>query len=259
MKEAQRFTKKPVTITAIKWTGNNLAYVIHFTDGRMPLMGGGHAGMKWEEYSDLVDRDGLKIFTLEGKMNAQVGDWIIRGVKGELYPCKPDIFELTYEQHHGITGATPTPTPIKRKALEAKLCKYHKNYIGFWGTLAGEIADMLAADAQEIADLQQELDQLKTKVVTCQTYGHVVGACAECNTWDEINAEAQQVAVPQDALVADLSMMVRRLVLAIRRNVDDPHKDLTLANDCLNWLTRKGLAGSPLRDTVPQPPRGEVK
>ena len=37
------------------------------------------------------------IETLEGKMTAQVGDWIIRGVKGELYPCKPDIFEATYE------------------------------------------------------------------------------------------------------------------------------------------------------------------
>lgn len=98
MKEAQLFTKKPVTISAIKWTGDNLAYVIFFTDGRMPLMGGGHAGMKWEEYEDLVDRDGLKIFTLEGKMKADVGDYIIRGVKGEYYPCKPDIFEMTYDE-----------------------------------------------------------------------------------------------------------------------------------------------------------------
>lgn len=37
------------------------------------------------------------IKTLEGVMRAEVGDWIIRGVKGELYPCKPDIFEATYE------------------------------------------------------------------------------------------------------------------------------------------------------------------
>lgn len=37
------------------------------------------------------------ISTLEGQMIAEVGDWIIRGVKGELYPCKPDIFEMTYE------------------------------------------------------------------------------------------------------------------------------------------------------------------
>ena len=38
-----------------------------------------------------------EIHTLEGVMRAEVGDWIIRGVRGELYPCKPDIFEATYE------------------------------------------------------------------------------------------------------------------------------------------------------------------
>ena len=39
----------------------------------------------------------VNIVTLEGTMHAQAGDWLIRGVKGELYPCKPDIFEATYE------------------------------------------------------------------------------------------------------------------------------------------------------------------
>ena len=39
----------------------------------------------------------FKIFTLEGTMEASAGDWIIRGVRGEHYPCKPDIFEATYE------------------------------------------------------------------------------------------------------------------------------------------------------------------
>lgn len=45
------------------------------------------------------NRDGtVAIHTLEGTMTADIGDWIIRGVKGELYPCKPDIFEATYER-----------------------------------------------------------------------------------------------------------------------------------------------------------------
>ena len=39
----------------------------------------------------------IEISTLEGTMRADIGDWIIRGVKGEYYPCKPDIFEATYE------------------------------------------------------------------------------------------------------------------------------------------------------------------
>ena len=90
-----RFTKNPVTIDAIKWTGSNLREVIAFTDGP-PDTRSIHAGMAWEAYVDLVARDGLKIYTLEGKMLANIGDWIIRGIKGEYYPCKPDIFEATY-------------------------------------------------------------------------------------------------------------------------------------------------------------------
>ena len=50
------------------------------------------------------------IATSEGTMTAQPGDWIIRGVKGELYPCKPDIFELTYE------AVEPDPAPEQSKA-----------------------------------------------------------------------------------------------------------------------------------------------
>ena len=100
--EALRFTKKPVTIEAIKWTGQNLREVIAFTDGP-PDTRSHHAGMAWEAYADLVARDGLMIYTLEdgpdrrAKHFADIGDWIIRGVKGEIYPCKDEIFRLTYE------------------------------------------------------------------------------------------------------------------------------------------------------------------
>ena len=111
--EALRFTKKPVTIEAIQWTGKNLREVITFTDGP-PDTRSTHAGMAWEAYADLVARDGLKIYTLEGKMLANPGDWIIRGVKGEYYPCKPDIFEATYSpatlveaQQPATCGNTP--------------------------------------------------------------------------------------------------------------------------------------------------------
>ena len=45
-----------------------------------------------------VKGDGLIIKTLEGDMRASIGDWIIKGVQGEFYPCKPDIFEKTYEK-----------------------------------------------------------------------------------------------------------------------------------------------------------------
>lgn len=78
-----QFRKKPVVIEAVK-----------FRAGEQPD----------ELASDVVagtirytDQDTLLIATLEGTMEARSGDWIIRGVKGELYPCKPDIFAATYE------------------------------------------------------------------------------------------------------------------------------------------------------------------
>ena len=87
-----KYRKKPVVVEAIKWKGDNLAEIIRFT-------GLHESAMKWtwEQYESVVAREGLKIFTLEGTMNADIGDFIIKGVKGEFYPCKPDIFEATYE------------------------------------------------------------------------------------------------------------------------------------------------------------------
>jgi len=92
----EKFRKKPVVIEALQWVGTNLREIINFTDGKLDTRTM-HAGMKWEEYEDIVKIDGLKIFTPEGKMNADIGDYIIKGVKGEFYPCKPDIFAATYE------------------------------------------------------------------------------------------------------------------------------------------------------------------
>ncbi|MBV2180939.1 MAG: hypothetical protein KUL86_06845 [Castellaniella sp.] len=95
-KNAALFTKKPVTISAIRWTGENLRDVIEFT-GKHPRWGEWFAS--WEDYERHVREDGqrFKIFTLEGTMVADPDDWIIRGVKGEYYPCKPDIFAATYD------------------------------------------------------------------------------------------------------------------------------------------------------------------
>jgi len=77
-----KFRKKSVVIEAIQYNGKNLTEILMFT--RSP------------EVSEDFCGDGIEIKTLEGTMTASKGDWIIRGVKGELYPCKPDIFEITY-------------------------------------------------------------------------------------------------------------------------------------------------------------------
>ena len=53
----------------------------------------------------------VKIETLEGTMSAQVGDWIIKGIKGEFYPCKPEIFEATYSRYSEPVGEEPAAIP----------------------------------------------------------------------------------------------------------------------------------------------------
>jgi hypothetical protein len=81
----KKYVKKPVTIEALQWMGENLNEVRDFV--------GEHLQFK---YRSGVPR--IYIKTLEGDLFAAVGDYIIKGVNGEFYPCKPDIFEQTYEE-----------------------------------------------------------------------------------------------------------------------------------------------------------------
>lgn len=91
-----KFRKKPVVIDAIQWTGSNLYEVMAFMDNA-PDLRSQYAVMGWDRYTHLVAKDGLKIHTLEGALTASIGDWVIKGVAGEYYPCKPDIFRTSYE------------------------------------------------------------------------------------------------------------------------------------------------------------------
>ena len=83
-----KFRKKPVVIEARQLTDNAMWDVYHWIDDN---------GGRVKEWCWDADERYIKIETLEGDHKAQEGDWIIKGVKGEFYPCKPDIFEMTYE------------------------------------------------------------------------------------------------------------------------------------------------------------------
>lgn len=85
-----KYRKKPVVIEAVRWTGDNLIECIRFC----------------EAIARERQVDGkLTIPTLEGKMIATTGDYIIKGVKGEFYPCKPDVFGATYEPVYELEPA----------------------------------------------------------------------------------------------------------------------------------------------------------
>ena len=93
------YRKKPVVIEAIEFSETNLFDVITFIDGRRPDLKSNMALDTWSEYESwVIANKGLFIETLEGSIFASMGDYIIKGVKGEFYPCKPDIFALTYDE-----------------------------------------------------------------------------------------------------------------------------------------------------------------
>lgn len=98
-----KYRKKPVVIEAVQFTGRNILEITTFIDGAAPDLRHPIACEHWSLYAESVVRDGLVIRTLEdgkegqAKHVASPGDWIIKGVKGEFYPCKPDIFAATYE------------------------------------------------------------------------------------------------------------------------------------------------------------------
>ena len=94
-----KFRKRPVEIDAIQLTDFNVREVYVFIYGE-PIIDCLMAEDRWDDYVKSVSKEGLKLKTLESEnqtQTADIGDWIIRGVKGEYYPCKPDVFELTYE------------------------------------------------------------------------------------------------------------------------------------------------------------------
>lgn len=95
----QRFRKKPVEIEAMQLVGDH-------RDADVYLWVERHTQGSFDPHADTIPASGCSIdpatgffliATLEGVMQAKPGDWIIKGVQGEFYPCKPDIFEATYE------------------------------------------------------------------------------------------------------------------------------------------------------------------
>ena len=94
-----KFRKKPVVIEAVQFTGNDAECLAFCPIARDPV----------------DDRANLVIPTLEGDMLVSMGDWIIKGVKGEFYPCKPDIFDATYDPVEAEN--------VERSCCEAGDCK----------------------------------------------------------------------------------------------------------------------------------------
>ena len=220
--DERQFTKKPVTIQAIQWTGRNLREVIAFTDGP-PDTRSAHAGMAWDAYVDLVARDGLKIYTLEGKMSAAVGDWIIKGVQGEHYPCKDEIFEATYSR---AALAAPAQQPWQ------------------YTPPAQERIDALELEVRQLTEQIAELRHAPTPQADSQPAplreGEWINDAGRIKwlMWRVQDLEAKLAArAPADSVLEDAARLERERICAAIKAEDDycvEHGDYMLdSDDCI--------------------------
>lgn len=92
----KKYRKKPVVIEAVQWTGQNHREMNDFLGGKPDEYMAAYGNNFRIDHNKV--EGGLIIITLEGEHIATINDYIIKGVKGEFYPCKPDIFEQTYEE-----------------------------------------------------------------------------------------------------------------------------------------------------------------
>ena len=95
-----KYKKKPVIIDAIQWTGGNMVEIADFAKGFAKF----DEIRQGDSENNIPAQYDLSIQTLEGTMQASRGDYIIKGVNGEFYPCKPDIFEKTYEKADSLSA-----------------------------------------------------------------------------------------------------------------------------------------------------------
>lgn len=154
----QKYIKKPIEIEAIQWTGFNLEEIKSFVGNQLIYEifdGAWQAGMA-------PPRVEMKIKTLEGEMQVSVGDYIIRGVKGEFYPCKPDIFEMTYEAKS--ENATPeNETDLLEKEIE-RLNKILEVYAFRYSKLTKEKQEASDKIVNIVADLIWEGESEKLNI-----------------------------------------------------------------------------------------------
>ena len=161
----QKFVKKPIVIEAIQYNGINITEVEDFVGAKLPSV------LLSVEDTQLV------IPTLEGDMKVSKGDYVIKGIKGEFYPCKPDIFEKTYdvvEDNNGILSEGEKRVRTNFNVSSSKTVDTAKQ-------LMAEAINLLSRDQNDVAsyyydnlkpaqynelsgDYQREVATAKTKI-----------------------------------------------------------------------------------------------
>jgi hypothetical protein len=150
--DARQWRKKPVVIEAMR-----LDYGCDLNAIRDWMGGEKDRNIK---FSINYLKYQITIHTLEGMMTADPGDWIIRGVKGEFYPCKPDIFEATYERpDEQDAAARCAQVEARLQSMENLLCGYHLSIEGTRDTPC-----LVCEQKSEVTKLRERLQKLISNV-----------------------------------------------------------------------------------------------
>ena len=161
---ARAYKKKPVTVEAVQWTGENHAEMCEFID---------------PEVFEIIPREGLVIHTLEGDHHASPGDYIIKGVNGEFYPCKPDIFAKTYES----AALTPPNDPLTLEQITAERDAAQAALAERAGLTNGYVQTLFGVPLERMRELAQA--ELEGRIVLRSAGSGK--KCGSCVHWHRIS------------------------------------------------------------------------
>ena len=130
----KNYVKKPVVVQAVEYNGANKEEIEAFVGKKLDTV-----------YTELKEPLELKIPTLEGDMKASKGDYIIKGIRGEFYPCKPDVFEKTYD----VIENAERPQTFGEKAVGITFNPSGEDNVTKAKQLMAEAIDLLEKDHNE--------------------------------------------------------------------------------------------------------------
>ena len=133
----QKFVKKPVVIEAIQYNGENIEAIEDFVGKKLSTV------MASDVYVKLI------IPTLEGNMKASKGDYVIKGVKGEFYPCKPDIFKEIYSLVTEKSTVEKNELTFGEKAVGLPFNPSNDDKVSLAKQLIADTIDLLEEDHKE--------------------------------------------------------------------------------------------------------------
>lgn len=161
----QKFVKKPVVVEALQYDGNNIEAIENFVGKKLSTVMSSDVGVN------------LIIPTLEGDMTALKNDWIIKGIKGEVYPCKPDIFKQAYNMIKKNNGILSEGEKRVRKSFNPSALKRVENFKSITASAIDEIAEVerrvksASTDNPELGDFLRECATAKTALQDASMWG----------------------------------------------------------------------------------------